>query len=971
MDETQKAALEELFEQALELPPGERQALLARACPDDPGARAELHTLLSVADDAASFFDRLSDACFSPEAWSSDRDKEARADPLDDALGRRLGQYEILDRLGGGGMGVVYRARDTRLDRIVALKFLPAHLSADEAAKERIRREARAVAALDHPNVCTIHEIAEDESGRAFLAMACYDGETLQDKVARGPLPMGEAVDYARQIAAGLSAAHAQWIIHRDVKPGNAIVTPEGVVKLLDFGLAKAADTPPTEDQKLLGTVGYLSPEQVRREPYDQRTDIWSLGVVLYEMLTGERPFVGEHAGAILHGILHEEPQPPSTRLLAIPPEIDAAIMRALAKSPDERPTSADEFSKLLDGSGAEAAASAEVSPGDQMSSLPRPPYEAGIHAAPRSRRAGPVAPPPASGRRRGLIAVSALAVVALAVVATLALKAPSSSYDSRRVLVDLFENRTGDPALDDLGLMATDWISQGLSYGRLVDVVSLGTPFLAPVAVEEPTGAGARAERIRNLAAAYATGIVVSGSFYQQGDSLYFQPHVTAARDDRELLSIEAVGAPADAPVAAVERLRDRLMVALAAISDPRVTDWADFASHPSTYQAYQEFVEILETYRANPVSSVIRDTYDRLVELTGEDSTFTLPAVWAMMIWRKRGGGINRYDSLALALDRRRETLPELDRHLLDFSLSHVNGNTPGALEAMRRVVEVAPSSEYLFYAAWTANEVLRPREAVRYLEQADPGSIWSEAPSAYWVALSIAHHWLGEYEQELEAMRRLRREDPEGAGLPWREARVLAALSRTEEFEAVFEELLETSPNAGNAMATMSQELQAHGHVDLAAGYMERALEWYRSEHSDDRTSRRVNRTWIFTLLMWLGRTDEAEPVLAAIRSDHPNRSDLGESLAILRAVQGRADEARQIARQLEEESPWINDWGQLRATVAALLGEREEAMRLLREEDRIGSLRFPWGLHRDMDLRSLWDYPPFQEFIAPRG
>ncbi len=369
MDQSREAALEELFEQALDLPQDERRALLDSACSNDPSVRGELEKLLAVADEAASFFERLSEACFSPEGWSSGGSKVAGTDPLDEALGERLQQYELLDRLGGGGMGVVYRARDTRLDRLVALKFLPSHLSGDEAAKTRFKLEARAVAALDHPNVCAIHEIAEDE-GRAFLAMAYYEGETLHDKITRGPLPIDEAAEYARQIAAGLSAAHAQGIIHRDVKPGNVIVTPDSVVKLLDFGLAKAADTPPTEEQKLLGTVGYLSPEQVRREPYDHRTDIWSLGVVCYEMLTGERPFAGEHAGMILHGILHEEPEPTFARRPAIPPAVDAAVMRALTKSPDGRPSTVDEFSQLLGGEPGATAASAEAAGGVKVAAV-------------------------------------------------------------------------------------------------------------------------------------------------------------------------------------------------------------------------------------------------------------------------------------------------------------------------------------------------------------------------------------------------------------------------------------------------------------------------------------------------------------------------------------------------------------------------------------------------------------------------
>ena len=206
-----------------------------------------------------------------------------------------VSHYQIEEKLGGGGMGVVYKARDLKLKRTVALKFLPPELTRDEEAKVRFMHEAQAASALDHVNVGSIHEIDEAEDGRLFIAMAYYAGETLKKKIARGPLPVAEALDYAVQIAQGLSKAHEAGIIHRDVKPANVMVTEEGVVKIVDFGLAKVAEqTQLTKTGTTLGTVAYMSPEQARGEAVDQRTDIWALGVVLYEMLVGRRPFPGE-----------------------------------------------------------------------------------------------------------------------------------------------------------------------------------------------------------------------------------------------------------------------------------------------------------------------------------------------------------------------------------------------------------------------------------------------------------------------------------------------------------------------------------------------------------------------------------------------------------------------------------------------------------------------------------------------------
>jgi len=198
-------------------------------------------------------------------------------------IGKLISHYEILEELGHGGMGVVYKAKDTKLDRFVALKFLPPHLSQSEEEKKRFIHEAKAASALDHPNICTIYEINETEEGRMFIAMACYEGESLKDKIERGPLPIEEALDIAIQIAQGLAKAHSKKIVHRDVKPANILITEDGQVKVVDFGLAKLAGrTMLTKEGTTLGTASYMSPEQTQGASVDHRADIWALGVALY-----------------------------------------------------------------------------------------------------------------------------------------------------------------------------------------------------------------------------------------------------------------------------------------------------------------------------------------------------------------------------------------------------------------------------------------------------------------------------------------------------------------------------------------------------------------------------------------------------------------------------------------------------------------------------------------------------------------
>ena len=329
---------ERLFERALALKPDDRTAFVEEACRGDPRLHDELMSLLGQAEAAERFFNRLSDAVFSAP-FSVGGGQDLPPEPPDSVRQASdvIGQYRVLSLLGSGGMGTVYRAHDTRLDRDVALKFLPAYLAAQPDAEERLLREARAAAALDHPNVCTIHQIGETDDGRPFIAMAYYEGETLKERLGRGPLSLEESVATAVQILRALAAAHAHGIIHRDVKPGNVMVGSDGTVRLLDFGLATVTAASLTGSGMTPGTVAYMSPEQARGEALGPRTDLWSLGVVLYEMLAGARPFRGDSARTLLGAILHEDPEPISTRCAEVPAPLARIVDTLLRKDPAER----------------------------------------------------------------------------------------------------------------------------------------------------------------------------------------------------------------------------------------------------------------------------------------------------------------------------------------------------------------------------------------------------------------------------------------------------------------------------------------------------------------------------------------------------------------------------------------------------------------------------------------------------------
>ncbi len=263
-------------------------------------------------------------------------------------IGRTVSHYRILEQLGEGGMGVVYRAEDTALQRTVALKFLPPELTRDADAKQRFLHEARAAARLDHPNICAVYEVGESD-GQLFLAMACYEGQTLRERLKAGPLPWAEAAGLALQAAAGLSEAHARGIVHRDIKPANLFLTNKGQVKILDFGLAKLSGASVlTQSGSTLGTAAYMAPEQVQGENADARSDLWSLGVVLHELITGSPPFRGEYAQAIMYGILNEAPVPLAELGIDAPPGLQEVVSRCLAKQPEDRYATAEELGRAL-----------------------------------------------------------------------------------------------------------------------------------------------------------------------------------------------------------------------------------------------------------------------------------------------------------------------------------------------------------------------------------------------------------------------------------------------------------------------------------------------------------------------------------------------------------------------------------------------------------------------------------------------
>ena len=331
--------LKQIFQSALERDPAERPAFLAQACADDAALRSEVESLIASHDQAGD----------SIEAMAVEAAAELlSAGQTDSLAGRQIGRYEVLSHIGRGGMGEVFLARDASLGRKVALKLLRAEFTGDEGRLRRFRQEARAASALNHPNILTIHEIGQADTLH-FMATEYVEGETLRQHSARAPMTLGRVLDVAVQVAGALAAAHHAGIVHRDIKPENVMLRTDGYVKVLDFGLAKLADpkavggagpTLPqavTEPGRVMGTVSYMSPEQARGMEVDARTDIWSLGVMIYEMAAGHQPFEGETASDVMALVLQKEPPPLAHFTQEVPAELERMVRKALRKDKEER----------------------------------------------------------------------------------------------------------------------------------------------------------------------------------------------------------------------------------------------------------------------------------------------------------------------------------------------------------------------------------------------------------------------------------------------------------------------------------------------------------------------------------------------------------------------------------------------------------------------------------------------------------
>ena len=936
-----------LFTQALRLEESERQAWLEQACGEDQELFEEVNSLLR-AHSSPGFLDQSIEG-LRAQAISQMKENQEK--------GKQIGPFILQKQIGAGGMGVVWHARDTHLERDVAIKFPPPAWSLNNQTKQRFLHEARAAASLDHPNVCTIYESGETEDGTLYLAMAYYEGKTLRQHLTeKGALEADEVLDIAIQTARGLSAAHIQGLVHRDIKPANLMITPGGTVKILDFGIAKAGDAGLTITGQRPGTAAYMAPEHARGNDVNEKADLWSLGVVMYEMLTGQRPFKSEHESALVYSIVNDEPAPITGLQSNVPIELEEIIKKCLEKDTSGRYQHVDELISDL-----QMVENKISSVKHRIETIHEKRVTDTLKEEGELKNG--------NTKKRSLFRVPAIyiAIAAFAVITGLAsylifFDSGTPEY-ADRVLVVPFENRTGDSSLNPVGRTAADWITEGILQSGVVDAVQTTTTLQLLGEDDLAGGELANRSRLVDLAGHTNAGIVVSGSFIQIGGDLRFETQIIDAERDEVIYTLDPVRGSLENPMNVVNELQQNILGVLSIHVYPGFD--LQYFETPPIYEAYVEYMDGL-TFFHRDFEKTIKHL-QRALEIDPDFLQAILFKAWANRIM----GQYAEADSLFDVVDAERERLSPYNEYYLGFSMLVMAGDRQAAVETARQWNSIAPQDQLSSYLLGShALGINWPQKTVeifsefelsdRFIEEAPGGLPW-------FGMFSRAFHRLGKHDKELETAREGLQYFPENLFFKAREVEALAAMGEIEKVHNTIEESktidVPTQGSPGIVMLTAAYELRAHGNKEESLEIAEQAVEWYKSNEPE-------NKGALANALYRAERWEEAYAIYEELSRQTPDNVVFQGALGVLAAMMGNDEEARQVEETLRTvDQQYL--WGEhtyYRARINALLGNREKAVSLIEESLNQGR-RFRIGIHRDLAFEPLQDYPLFQELLEP--
>ncbi|MFC1628970.1 protein kinase, partial [Gemmatimonadota bacterium] len=771
-----------------------------------------------------------------------------------------------------------------------------------------------------------------------LICMEYVEGKTIRDMVESGIVSVGKAIDIITQAAEALEAAHNKGILHRDIKSANIMVNMEGRVKVMDFGLAQlAGKSQLTRTGTTMGTLSYSSPEQISGRTVDQRSEIFSLGIVFYELLTGKLPFAATNEAEILFAIINNEPSKPSTLRDDVPELVEAVLTRMLEKNPDLRYQNCGEIISDLTGIRKEMETST-VSLTGTLKQL-------------QLEKKKPALLP-----RIGAIVLVALTIT----VGAIALFSGSGA-PAEQIVVAVFENRTGDSVLDSYGQLISESLAEKLDaieFLRATSAVRLSATQLS--ALQEGS------DPLDRLARLTDSGTIISGAIYQVGnDEVRIQTDITVLDNPDLITPPEPHVGPRSTIDDMIAMINDQIAGRVAAILDPDHPQI--IATPPPSFQAYSLMVQASDQFVMRNWTACL----DLFLQVAATDTSYLAPLLMAAVAYSNSGQATTS-DSLIATLQPHRSRLSPSEQAHLDWLSGKTEGNLTGMYEASTRMAEY--NLDISFQTGYDARRVNRPGEAIEWLHRVPEDSPTRLEWPSYWSRLIESYYMLGRYRHQLKAARTARQLFPQSWSFFQDEIVALAALGRMKQFRLLLDQSYAFpgtgSGSTGGTLRVAAIELHAQGRSEESAALFEEALSWYQSQPLEDQQELRSS---IAATHYYADNREEARGLYLQLHEENPLSRVYIQALGCLAARDGNVDEAHRYIDELATIERPARSQGSIfysQARIAASLGESELALSLLRRAFE-GGVAFGPPLHYEMDFDRIRDYPPFQEWIRPKG